>query len=117
MANHFSTSTLIGGRLYGFSGNMGRRGDFRVLDFKTGRLIKSWGEVGCGSHLVADGRLILLGERGTLASAKPSAGGIDVISKARILSGICWTMPALIDGRLYCRNRAGELKCFDVSGK
>jgi len=36
------------------------------------------------------------------------------VARAKVLSGLCWTMPVLCDGRLYCRNHPGRLVCLDV---
>jgi len=34
-----------------------------------------------------------------------------------VLSGVCWTTPALADGRLYIRNARGELRCLALTPK
>ena len=31
-----------------------------------------------------------------------------------VLNGRCWTVPVLANGRIYCRNAAGDLVCLDV---
>jgi hypothetical protein len=33
------------------------------------------------------------------------------------LTGKCWTVPVLANGRIYARNAAGQLVCVDVGGK
>ena len=33
------------------------------------------------------------------------------------LSGNCYTVPVLANGRLYCRNHPGDLVCLDLRGK
>jgi outer membrane protein assembly factor BamB len=115
LCNHFSSSVLVRGRLYGFSGNMGGGGALNIVDWKTGRRVGTYKGVGLGSLMVAGGRLILLGERGQLAVCEPSAGGLKEIAKAGVGKGRWWTAPALAEGKLLCRNHAGRLVCLDVS--
>jgi len=114
--SHFSSFVLIDGYIYGNDGFAGRRsGAFRCLDVETGRVM--WSEsLGFGSLIAADGKLILLTERGDLHIAEATPSGYREISRARsILSSSCWTPPVLCDGRIYLRNHRGELVCLDVS--
>ena len=116
MNSHFSSFVLIDGYIYGNDGFAGRRnGVFRCLDAGTGREI--WSEsLGFGSLIAADGKLILLTERGDLYIAEATPSGYREISRGRsILSSSCWTPPVLCDGRIYLRNHRGELVCLDVS--
>jgi len=66
--------------------------------------------------IVADGKLIVLGERGNLAIAPASPRGFAPTARALVLDGQCWSIPVLSGGRLYVRNREGTLKCLDVRG-
>ena len=67
MRNHFNNSILVDGYLYGFDGNsnLGRLVKLVCMDFLTGRV--AWKEpgFGCGSLMVADGKLLILTEAGT----------------------------------------------------
>jgi outer membrane protein assembly factor BamB len=36
------------------------------------------------------------------------------ISSAEVLSGRCWTVPVLAQGRIYCRNAAGDLVALEA---
>jgi len=99
MQNHYSTSVLLNGHLYGFSNDR-----LRCLDWETGAIKWDQRGLGRGSVLAADGRLILLGDQGdlVLAEAKPDA----YVEQARwkALQGSCWTAPILANGLLYLRN-------------
>ena len=53
--------------------------------------------------------------KGELITAKASPAKFDVISRAKVLDGKCWSAPVLANGRLYCRNAAGDVVCLDVS--
>ena len=64
--------------------------------------------------MLADGKLIILGEKGTLVIAEASSDAYKVLREAQILTGKCWTVPVLWDGKIYARNAPGDLVCVDV---
>ena len=99
MQNHFSTSVLYQGHLYGFSKNR-----LRCVEFKTGHVKWDKAGLGKGSVLIADGHLIVLGEDGTLVLAEATAK--EYVEKARwkAMDGTCWSVPVLASGKLYLRN-------------
>jgi outer membrane protein assembly factor BamB len=99
MQNHFSTSVLQNGFLYGFSTDR-----LRCVEFKTGKVKWDQPGLGKGSLLIADGHLIVLGEQGALVLAAATAK--DYIEEARCepLQGRCWSVPVLANGKLYLRN-------------
>ena len=118
MSNHCNSSVLYEGYLYGFNGNVGGGGALTCLELKTGEVKWSHKGLGTGSLMIADGKLVVLGERGDLVVAAASPEKFDVIASAgKVLGGICWTTPVLSNGRIYCRNSRGDVVCLDVSGK
>ncbi|MFC1677162.1 hypothetical protein ACFL3G_08890, partial [Planctomycetota bacterium] len=66
--------------------------------------------IGLGSCCVARGK-------GNLVIAEASPAGYKPISQANILSGRCWSVPVLANGRIYARNAAGDMVCLDVKKK
>jgi hypothetical protein len=64
--------------------------------------------------MIADGKLIVMGEKGNLVIAAASPSGYEPLSSANILTGKCWTVPVLANGRIYTRNAKGDLICVDV---
>jgi len=70
-----------------------------------------------GSLCLADGKLIILSERGKLVIAEASPKGFEELASAQILQGKCWTVPVLANGRIYARNADGQLVCVDVRSK
>ena len=64
---------------------------------------------------IADGKLIVMAEKGKLVIAEAVPDGYKAISEASILSPRCWTVPVLANGRIYVRNAKGDLVCLDVS--
>jgi hypothetical protein len=99
MQNHFSTSVLYQGHLYGFSTDR-----LRCVEFKTGKVKWDKHGLGKGSLLIADGKLIVLGEQGTLVLAEATPMRYIERARSQPLNGTCWSVPVLANGRLYLRN-------------
>ena len=67
--------------------------------------------------MAADGKLVVLADGGNLVIAEASPVAFKQLAQAKPLSGKCWTMPVLANGRIYARNnKPGELVCLDVKG-
>ena len=115
MSNQINCSVFWQGYIYGFDGQVGGGGILTCLDLATGE--KKWTQdgMGTGSLMIANGKLIILGEKGTLIIAEASPEGFSELASAKILTGKCWTTPVLANGRIYARNAAGQLVCLDVS--
>jgi outer membrane protein assembly factor BamB len=67
-----------------------------------------------GSLILAGDKLVVLSEKGELLLARPSPEEFKPLARAKVLSGVCWTPPALANGRLYVRNARGELLCLET---
>jgi outer membrane protein assembly factor BamB len=114
MRNHLNSSVLWKGYIYGVDDGA----SITCLDFKTGQVQWSQKGFGRGSLMLADEKLIILSDKGKLAIAEASPTGFKQLSSAQILTGKCWTVPVLANGRIYARNNpGGQLVCLDVSGK
>jgi len=109
MRNHFNSCVLLDGYVYGFD-----ESQLRCLDAKTGQQKWTQKGLGKGSLMAAQGRLIILSARGELVTADANSESFKQISRAKVLSGKCWTVPVLAGGRIYCRNAAGNVVCLDV---
>jgi len=116
MCNHVSSCVLWEGHIYGFNGQQGDGGKLTCLNYKTGEVKWSQRGMGTGSLMLADGKLIMLSNRGKLVTAPASPEGFKELSSAQILTGKCWTVPVLANGRIYARNAGGDLVCVDVGG-
>jgi outer membrane protein assembly factor BamB len=143
---HWSTPLYIDGFIYGFRGRDEPQGELVCLDAKTGKiqwktrgyegppgslgLNPQTGEVrdrktgkvvpfpyfGRGSLTLAGKRLIILGERGTLALAEPSPNGYREICRASV-PGVkfpVWPSPVLAGTKLYIRDTR-SLVCLDMA--
>ena len=111
MRNHMNSCVLWQGHLYGLD-----EGQLRCLDFETGAVKWTEKSTGKGSLMLADGKLIVLGEKGGLMVAPASPDGFKPVARAQVLGGKCWTAPVLANGKIYCRNAAGDVVCVDVGG-
>jgi outer membrane protein assembly factor BamB len=111
MQTWLNSSVLWGGYLYGPNDN----GDaITCVRLSTGNVIWSEGGFGNGSLMLADGMLIILSQSGYLSIAEASSAGYREKGKGRILSGKCWSVPVLANGRIYARNAAGTVVCVEL---
>ncbi len=93
------------------------------LDFRTGELKwtgrSAFGDAG-SCIATSDGRLIIWGGRGELVLAETadrSPGGYKELARKRTAArSDVWPHVVLCGGRLYCKDRQGSLKCFEVEG-
>lgn len=118
LKNQLGSSVLVDGYLYGFDGdNTVSRAPLRCLELATGAM--EWEDVtiGPGALMAADGKLIVLTGKGELIIARANPRKFDVISRAQVITGKCWSAPVLANGRIYVRNSTGEVVCLDVRGK
>ena len=116
MRNHFNNSILYDGHLYGFDGNsnLGRVVTLTCMEFETGEVKWKQRGLGCGSLMIANGRLLILSEKGDLVLATATPHEFTEVARSGFLSGRCWTVPVLLNGRVYGRNAAGTLVCAQL---
>lgn len=112
MSNDVASSVMIDGFVYGFdlrdmqaSGGRPSRGTFRCVDFKTGEVRWSSDKPGHAALLAADGKLLMLSDRGEALLIRANPDHYEELGRAAVFPGeICWTAPALHDGRLFLRS-------------
>ncbi|MCB0287764.1 MAG: hypothetical protein KDE57_13990, partial [Calditrichaeota bacterium] len=106
--NHFNGSVLLDGFLYGFDNK-----NLKCINALTGE--EQWAnrDFGKGSVILADDKLYVQGENGQIALVKATPTGYTELGRHTALTGRCWTIPALANGKLYVRNMS-ELVCYDV---
>ncbi len=146
LLTHWSTSIHLDGCYFGFTGRHENEGALRcidaksgdvkweaigwermddlartatgeIFDKKTGKEIP-WPLYGRGSCIMADGKFIVLGERGTLALVKATTTSWQEISRCAgpKMKYPSWTAPILSRGYLYLRCE-DALVCLDLSKK
>jgi outer membrane protein assembly factor BamB len=127
---HWNTPVLNQGYLYAFSGRNEPDAKFRCVEFETGKLMWSRDErwrphsgtqpsvYGRGSAILADGRLIVLGEGGKLGLFALNPKQPEEVCAWQVpqLHYPCWAAPVLSRKRLYLRSE-DRLVCLDLSRK
>lgn len=95
--------------------------NLRCLDFKTGR-VRWKGDRQLGSPgsciVTADDRIIVWGGRGDLVLAETAVRSPDRCTELAAVENVfrsdAWPHVVLSDGLLFCKERNGSLKCFDL---
>ena len=110
------TAVLVGKHLYGVDSGGYKKGkqELRCVDLEKGEVTWSVPGFGQDSLIAAGDRLILLTERGELIIAKAVPERGEILARAQILGGKCWTQPTFSNGLLYCRNAKGQVVCLDL---
>ena len=122
------------GHLYAFTGRNEPDAHFRCVELATGDVKwdrdEGWpngghaklGEgdkppdvFGRGSAILADGKLIVLGEAGLLGLFKPNTGKIEELARWQVpqMRYPCWAAPVLAERLLYLRDE-DHLVCYDL---
>ncbi len=110
------TAVLLGKHLYGVDAGGYKKGqqELRCVDLEQGEIKWSLPGFGQDSWIAAGDRLIVLTEKGELVIARAQPDRGEILSRAQILGGKCWTQPTLSNGLLYCRNAKGQVLCLDL---
>lgn len=97
--NHFSSSVVYEGHIYGFD-----NATMKCMALEDGS--QKWAKrgFGKGSVIISGDQLLILGDQGKLALAKADPESYQEQSIHQSLEGKSWTAPVLADGILYLRN-------------
>jgi len=111
MRNHFCSSIRQGDYVYGFD-----QMDLVCMNVRGGEIV--WREKGLrsfrkGSVALADGRLFVLGESGTLALADATPSGYREKASLRVSENKCWTAPIVAEGKIYVRDES-QIVCLNL---
>lgn len=112
--NQFSSSVLLGDYLFGVDGNDTAEQSFKCVEFATGKIAWTHKGLGAASLMAAGDRLIILSGSGELVIASASPKSFEPRARCQAVTGKCWTVPVLSNGRIYCRSASGELVCLEV---
>src|SRR5262249_25168254 len=110
MKNHYSTSVLIDGYLYGYNDSI-----LTAMQFSSGKVAWKDRSVGKGSVTYADKHLYLLSENGMLGLADPAPESYKEISRFQISKGSLptWSPLVISDAKMYFRDQ-DNLTSFDI---
>jgi len=117
LRTQLNAAVLVGAHVYGIDGDTGHKGGLRCVELATGTLKWAQPALGFGSVIAAGGRLLVLTAGGELVVGPASPDAFKATARATVLGGKCWTVPVLANGRLYCRNAAGDVVCLDLRKK
>lgn len=117
VANHWSTPVYKDGYLYGmFSFKEYGTGPFKCVEVATGKVKWEKPGFGAGNVILVDNNLVALADDGRLVIIEPNPEQYKELAAVKVVSGKCWSTPAMSNGRLYIRSTQ-EGVCIDVSGK
>ena len=111
MSNDVASSVLVDGYVYGFDlrdiqskAHRPSRGKFKCMELVSGDLQWETEETGHASLIAADGKLIMFNDTGHAVLARATSDRYEELARSEVFGGeICWTAPALDQGRLYLR--------------
>ncbi|MGQ0633283.1 MAG: PQQ-binding-like beta-propeller repeat protein [Planctomycetaceae bacterium] len=114
MSSQYATCVYQDGFLYGVDG----RADvgaarLRCFEPASGKIRWSQDDFGVANLILADGKLLILRDEGTLVLAQAAPERYTELGRARLLKGTTRALPALAAGLFYVRD-TGTLKCFDL---
>jgi outer membrane protein assembly factor BamB len=104
MRIHIGTAIRVGNHVFGSSGDFGPA-FLTAVDITSGRVAWQDRSFARAQLLLADNKLVILDEDGTLGLATVSPTGLQVLAKAPILNHLAWTPPTLSGTRLFVRDR------------
>jgi outer membrane protein assembly factor BamB len=111
---HYGTPVYRDGYLYGLDGRQEETARLRCVELKSGKVQWTAEGFGCGSMILADGKLIILTEDGDLVLAKASPDKYQELARAAVLTNRpCRAPIAFADGKLYGRD-GRKLVCWDL---
>ncbi|MFN7805557.1 MAG: PQQ-binding-like beta-propeller repeat protein [Planctomycetaceae bacterium] len=115
MSSQYTTTVLHDGHFYGVHGRAdGGESSLRCFDPLTGKILWSRDGFGVAHSILADGKLVLIRDDGTLFLVRAVPTGYEELGKSRVLKETVRALPALSRGKLYLRD-ARRLICLDVS--
>lgn len=110
---HINTPVVRRNAIFGIDGNTGG-GNLVCLDLVSGKKLWEERSVKGGSLVLADDKLVVLTEKGELVVAEAISSGFKPLLRAHVMDKRCWVQPTLSDGRLFVKNNAGDLACFEL---
>jgi hypothetical protein len=118
MQNHHGGMILVDGCLYGANGG-NEGGSLACLDFQSGDVLWRDRQAPKGSLALADGRLYLRTEEGSILLIEPNRE--QMVERGRFdqpdrTESPAWTHPVIANGKLYIRDH-DLLLCYDVKAK
>jgi outer membrane protein assembly factor BamB len=113
--SQWATPVCYEGCLYGIFGTK-EYATAPLKCLKVDTLEEQWSQdgFGMGGALLVRDKLLVLTDAGALVLIQPTPAAYSEIVRFAALSGKCWNVPAVTDGRIYARSTR-EIVALDVS--
>lgn len=98
MSNHYAHCVYHKGYLYGFHGRQEQSPELRCIEAKSGKVAWSQANLGAGSLILADDRLLLMMESGEWILAEATPDRWSELGRRQILPSGVRASPALAHG-------------------
>ncbi len=116
LSNHYATSVHHQGHLYGFDGRQEQRPSLTCIALSTGRLVWREENIGGGTILIADGKLIISLDTGEIRLLDASPEKYKRLAQAQVTGNGLRAYPALSSGILYLKGKS-ELVAVSLKSK
>ena len=114
VANHWSTPVYFKGHLYGmFSFKEYGNGPLKCVELATGKVKWQQPGFGAGQVILVGDTVLALSDNGELVTVETNPNQYQEISRAKVVSGKCWSSPAVANGKIYVRSTK-EGVCLDA---
>ncbi|HMJ89237.1 MAG TPA: PQQ-binding-like beta-propeller repeat protein [Candidatus Acidoferrum sp.] len=114
VANHWSTPVYHDGHLYGmFSFKEYGDGPLKCVELATGKVKWEQPGFGAGNVVLVGNTVLALSDKGELIQVEPTPTAYKELSRAKVVTGKCWSTPTVANGRIYVRSTK-EAACFDA---
>jgi outer membrane protein assembly factor BamB len=104
LSNHYATSVLKDGFLYGWHGRQEMGQELRCIELRTGKVQWSVPGLGAGTVTLVGDHLFVLREKGELLIGPASPKSWQVSRKVSVASGTVRAYPAFAGGRMFVRS-------------
>ena len=114
----FQSPIESGGYAYMVIGDNSTKAKLACMNLRNGTI--KWTQPLSGNRgniITADGKLIVVSERGEVVLCDASEKGFNEHGRFQALGGRCWSPPSFADSKLYIRNNSGRLVCYDLKNK
>lgn len=114
LQNHWTTPVFYDGHLYGL---FKEPAALRCIEMATGK--EKWAglagkEIWRGATIFVDGCVLVQGNEGDLYLVEATPEKFNQLAHCKSLSGKCWTMPTVANGRIYARSDH-EVVCLQAA--
>ena len=110
-----SSAVVHGNHVFAVSSDGDHKNSLICVSLDDGKTVWSQKGFGKGTLTLAGGKLIVLGEKGTLTVAEATGTGYQPIGQAQVLGSRCWVKPVLAYGHVFMKNNKGQVVCVDLS--